>query len=81
MDSDWRIFQMKKEKFVILSPKNASAKERMEYHGDKWVIREVVDNVKFSREPGPYLVLISRDGKKCLHIKKKDDKDFDYHKI
>jgi len=66
----------KKEKYAIITPKNEGAKKRMEYHGDRWLFRGEVDTLKFVRGEGPWLVLVSRDGKKCIHINKKNDNDF-----
>jgi hypothetical protein len=67
----------KQIKYVILTPKNDVAKSRLEWHGERWEFRRIVFEVKFSREPGPYVVVMSRDGKKCLTIKSKNDPDFD----
>lgn len=66
----------KKESYVIITPKNDGATKKMDYHGDRWILRAEVPTTRFSREPGPWLVLISRDGKKCIHVKKTDDPDF-----
>lgn len=66
----------KKETYAVLTPKNDSAKKRMEYHGNKWIFRGEVDTLKFVKGEGPWLVLISRDGKKCIHVHKKNDPDF-----
>lgn len=65
------------ETYIVLTPKNTEAKKKLEYHGERWVLRKEVDIVKFSREPGPWLVLMSRDGKKLMHVKKANDPDFD----
>ena len=67
---------MSKEKYVILTPKNDNGKKKLDYHGDKWLFLRIVDNLKFIREPGPFIVLQSRDGKKCIHVKEKEDPDF-----
>lgn len=66
-----------KEKYVVLAPKNDEGKKRLDYHGDRWILRGETATLQYVREVGPWLILISRDGKKCLHVKKKDDKDFD----
>lgn len=66
----------KKEKYAVITPKHEGAKKQMEYHGERWVFRGEVESLKFVRGEGPFIVLVSRDGKKCLHIKKRDDKDF-----
>lgn len=65
-----------KVKYVILTPKNDEAKKRLEYHGTRWVYRGMQAEVKYTREPGPYFRLQSRDGNKCIFVKERDDRDF-----
>lgn len=67
----------KKETYAIITPKNDAATKKLEWHGNRWIFRSLVDMVKFSRDPGPWYVLISRDGKKCIYVRKTDDVDFD----
>ena len=67
----------KQIKYVILTPKNELAKSKLEWHGERWEFRKTVSEVRFSRDTGPYIVVMSRDGKKCLTVKAKDDPDFD----
>lgn len=65
-----------KIKYVSLIPKTEEARKRLEYHGEKWILTGKQDEVKYSREPGPYLRLTSRDGNKCICVKETDDKDY-----
>lgn len=65
-----------KLKYVTLTPKTEEAKKRLEYHGTQWVVRGSQQEVKYTREPGPYLRLQSRDGSKCIFVKENNDRDF-----
>lgn len=67
----------KKEKIIVLTPKTDAGRKKLDYHGERWLFRHMTDNIKFSREPGPWYVLMSRDGKKVLHVKQDADPDFD----
>jgi hypothetical protein len=71
----------KKEKYIVLTPKNDNGKKKMDYHGDRWLLRDEVDKLKFSREPGPFYIIMSRDGKKVLHVKKDGDPDFNVREL
>lgn len=51
--------RQKKETYAVITPKNDGAKNKMEYHGDRWIFREETNSLKFTRDPGPWLVLIS----------------------
>lgn len=62
--------------YVEITPKNESGKKRMAHHGSRWIFRSESDTIKFSREPGPWVGLMSRDGKDFLWIKKNNDPDF-----
>ncbi len=66
-----------KENYVIITPRNDNATKKLEWHGTKWVMRQLVEEVKFSRDPGPWYVLISRDGKKSMFVRQTGDVDFD----
>lgn len=68
--------RQKKEHYVVLTPKNDDARKRLSYHGERWILRDTIDKLKFSMEPGPFFLLVSKDGKKCLHVKKEYDTDF-----
>lgn len=68
----------KKETYVILEAKNEKGKAKIGYHGEKWIYRGDIDNLKFVRSQGPSIVARSRDGKKVLFIKKQDDPDLKY---
>jgi len=61
----------KKEKYAVIIPKHDDAKKRLEYHGEKWLLR----GTKLIRDE-EYFVFRSRDGKKCIHVNKKNDNDF-----
>lgn len=71
----------KKEKYAVVMPKHDSARKKLDYHGERWLFRGEVESLKFVRGEGPFLVLISRDGKKCLHIQKRNDPDFSVHML
>lgn len=71
----------KKEQFVILEAKTDKGKEKLGYHGEKWVFREEIENLKFCRQQGPSIVVRSRDGSKVLFIKKQDDPDITYRMV
>lgn len=66
----------KKEKYAVLTPKTEEANKKLSYHGNRWLLKGEVESLKFSRTVGPFYLLISRDGKKCLHIQKTNDPDF-----
>lgn len=66
----------KKETYATIIPKTENGKLRMDYHGERWIYKGQVDTLKYSKG-GPWHILISRDGTKCLHIKKENDIDFD----
>lgn len=68
--------RQKKEHYIILTPRNDAAKLKMAHHGDKWIIREELEFIKFLREPGPWLKLVSRNGEKVLFVKKNNDPYF-----
>lgn len=68
----------KREKFVILEAKTDKGKEKLGYHGDKWILRDEIENLKFDRRQGASIVVRSRDGSKILFIKKTDDPDFNF---
>lgn len=70
-----------KDKYIILTPKNDVGKKKMDYHTDRWLYRGTVEKLKFTRDIGPFIVAMSLDGKKCLHIKEKDDPDFTYRML
>jgi hypothetical protein len=67
----------KQPTYAILTPKNDFAKKKMTYHSEKWILLEEINEVRYTRDSGPFLVLRSRDGKKCIIAKKTDDADFD----
>lgn len=71
----------KKEQFVILEAKTDKGKEKIGYHGEKWVFRGEVENLKFNRRQGPSIVVRSRDGSRILFIKKQDDPDIKYRML
>ena len=71
----------KKEKFVILVPKTDTGKEKLSYHGDKWIIRSLSKDVKFVRTREENYGLISRDGKKFMFVGKENDPDFAVREI
>lgn len=62
--------------YIVLTAKTAVGKEKLSYHGERWILKGKTEKLKFTRDPGPWLIVISRDGKKCIHIKEKDDLDF-----
>lgn len=66
----------KTEKYVIITPKSDNGKERISYHGERWIFREEKESLKFVRG-GPFIGVVSSDGKVCLYIKKANDPDFD----
>ena len=68
----------KKQKIVILTAKTDKGKEKIDYHGEKWYLRDEVSNMRLVRSQGPSLVVRSRDGSKILFIKKQDDPDIEY---
>lgn len=68
-----------KIRYAVLTPKHEAAIKKLDYHGTRWLYRGQVEALKFTRDSGPFIILVSRDGKKCLHIKKTDDKDYTYH--
>lgn len=69
------------EIYVVLTPKNDAAKKKMDYHGNRWILRRELETVKFSMERGPWLVIVSRDGKKLMHVKKENDPEFDVRRV
>jgi hypothetical protein len=71
----------KKQTYVIITPKNDKAVERMSYHGDRWILRETKEKLTFSTVSEPHYCLLSRDGNKILLIKKTNDSDFDVRVI
>jgi len=66
----------KKERYAVITAKHEEAKKKLDYHGERWLFRGEVESLKYVRGEGPWLVLVSRDGKKCIHINKKNDNDF-----
>ena len=69
--------RQKKIHYAILTPRNDEAKKKLEYHGDKWIIKGWKDTVRFdSLNMGRWSVLVSRDGNKCLLVKEVEDKFF-----
>ena len=67
-----------KEQYVLVSAKTDKGKDKISYHGEKWLFREEVTQLKFTREPGPFLIFRSRDGTRVLFVKKQDDTDIAY---
>jgi hypothetical protein len=69
-----------KDSFIVLVPKTDDAKAKLGYHGDKWLLRCTQENPKY-RAPGTYFRVMSRDGKKLMFIRDKNDPDFDTRTI
>lgn len=67
----------KQPTYAILTAKNDFAKKKIDYHTEKWVLIEEIKEARYTRDNGPFLVLRSRDGKKCIIAKKTNDADFD----
>lgn len=63
---------------VIVEAKTEKGKSKISYHGERWYLVEVVEKLKFSRIPGPYVIVKSRDGASVLCIKQENDLDFQY---
>lgn len=68
--------RQKKEHFAVITPKTDIAKLKMAYHGERWLVRGIFPSVRFTREPGPWVRLMSRDGNKCLDVHQTKDQDF-----
>jgi len=67
---------MKRQQFVILTPKNDAAKLRLEYHSERWLLKGTQDGLKYSHDQARYYRVVSRDGSKLMLVKETDDKDF-----
>jgi hypothetical protein len=62
--------------YAILTPKHDKAKERLAYHGTKWIIRHIENETEFHSGEGPWLRVMSMDGKKYMVINALKDPDF-----
>ena len=71
----------RKENYIVLIPKNESAKEKIGYHGERWILKNTIDKLKFTREEGPFLLLMSRDGTKYIHVKQSNDSLFNIRNL
>lgn len=71
----------KKVKYVVIEPISEKGKKELAYHTTKWEFREEIEKLKFSRDPGPFLVLRSLDGSKVLFVKKEGDLHFRWRTV
>lgn len=67
----------RQEKYVIVRAKTSLGEKKLSYHGEKWVFKKKVLALQFVRTPGPFIEIMSRDGKALIFISEKDDPDFD----
>jgi hypothetical protein len=64
--------------FAILIPKHDKAKERLQYHGSKWIIKQISSEAEFHSGEGPWVIVMSIDGKKFMTVNALRDKDFKF---
>jgi hypothetical protein len=62
--------------YAILTPKHDAAKKRLSYHGKQWIIKHIEDETEFHSGDGPWLRVMSMDGKKYMIINALKDPDF-----
>jgi hypothetical protein len=77
---------MAKEAYLVLIPKNDNAKKRLSYHGERWIFRRETTNppttyARSSPSDTVWILVMSRDGKSIIWLKKKDDPDFNIREL
>lgn len=69
--------RQKKLTYAIITPKTEAGKKRMGHYGDKWVVRSDLNASWQNANSTQKLVLMSRDGDRCLILLNHNDPDFD----